>query len=361
MAQKLGTPSSLSEKEPASAEIGDKEEFAEFDETALEASHRALTRFDLRYKLQQAIPLAWRHPPDRKRLDHQILYRLKMLQDRFDVFKKGGALRHSQWLDFLIHESLDFVIDELLKNAMDAYVEAVKTGKIRLALRQQDDQVIIEISDNGRGIQSIETGTGGVGFIRVRPNPTDVFRLVSHREGGAHAGFAWAQLLVFLHGGTLEVLKNYPQGYVTTMRIILPLDQVFIGKEALSLSPRVFELLQWVERAELSEADIAKEVWLKEFDLNEILEGTRKTDEQTIVQIWEAVRKLRGPKLRQEREKLGVSASELDRRLASSIFSTEQLESGVDVPLHVFRIAYHQLQLIRAEQVRKRIRMDYSI
>jgi hypothetical protein len=200
LTQKLGTPSSLSEKEPAEDE-DDKEEVLEFDQTVLKASHAALTRFDLRYKLQKAVPLAWRHPPDRKRVDHQILYRLEMLQNRFEAFKKGGAGRHPQWLEFLIHEPLDFVIDELLKNAMDAYVEAVKTGKVRLVLRQQDDQVIIEISDNGRGIQSIEKGV--VEFIRVRPNPTDAFRLVSHKRGwsprcfrlGATTGvLAWRNL-----------------------------------------------------------------------------------------------------------------------------------------------------------------------
>ncbi|MBI4388181.1 MAG: sensor histidine kinase, partial [Candidatus Omnitrophica bacterium] len=130
-----------------------------------------------------------------------------------------------------INANLRFVINEILKNAFDAYAMANKEGPIWMRILEDSNrnQIIIEISDNGIGIEEVvnEPGT-----IRVYPKARDMEDedIISVREGALQIGLLWSKLAAELHGGSLEVLPNFYDGYETTVRIALPSTEVTFKK-----------------------------------------------------------------------------------------------------------------------------------
>ncbi len=97
----------------------------------------------------------------------------------------------------------------LIKNAMEA-VEEQEKGKITITGRQEGDQIVTEVIDNGRGIPPEMHG-------RIfEPN-------FSTKTSGAGLGLAIAKRAVELSGGDIRFTTEPGKG--TKMRITLPADQ----------------------------------------------------------------------------------------------------------------------------------------
>lgn len=102
------------------------------------------------------------------------------------------------------------VISNLINNSVEAFQN--QTGVIQLNLRNRENQAIIEIRDNGKGIPTeiIEKlGTKGFSFGK------------QNQESGSGIGLYHAKNIVHLHRGEFDIKSQVGQG--TTIRIILPL------------------------------------------------------------------------------------------------------------------------------------------
>jgi signal transduction histidine kinase len=115
---------------------------------------------------------------------------------------EGDALRLQQ------------VVSNVLGNASKF---TAAEGSIRLCLRQSDNCVQLEISDNGEGIHA-----------DILPHIWDLFRQAdsstSRRHGGMGVGLAMVRRLVELHGGTVAVTSPGP-GKGATFTLSLPYHQ----------------------------------------------------------------------------------------------------------------------------------------
>ena len=96
----------------------------------------------------------------------------------------------------------------LIKNALEA-VRDIDEGTITLTARQEEDQVITEVIDNGPGIP-----------VEVQDRIYEPS--FSTKTSGAGLGLAIARQAVELSGGSISFSTELGQG--TTMRIDLPLD-----------------------------------------------------------------------------------------------------------------------------------------
>ena len=96
----------------------------------------------------------------------------------------------------------------LIKNALEA-VRDIDEGTITLTARQEEDQVITEVIDNGPGIP-----------LEVQDRIYEPS--FSTKTSGAGLGLAIARQAVELSGGSISFSTELGQG--TTMRIDLPLD-----------------------------------------------------------------------------------------------------------------------------------------
>ncbi len=107
----------------------------------------------------------------------------------------------------LNNQLFEWVVENLLKNALDA-LESGK-GQIAIAGRREDNSVILEVSDTGKGIE--------------RNQWEDVFRPgYSTKKRGWGLGLSLAKRIVEdYHGGSLTVAESRP-GRGTTFRIELP-------------------------------------------------------------------------------------------------------------------------------------------
>jgi signal transduction histidine kinase len=98
------------------------------------------------------------------------------------------------------------VIENLLKNALDAMEEG--RGLIRVDLHQVNNQPVIDVTDNGKGIALADL--------------EQVFRPgFSTKKRGWGLGLTLSKRIVEeYHGGQL-IIRNSEQGKGTTFRIIL--------------------------------------------------------------------------------------------------------------------------------------------
>jgi len=112
-----------------------------------------------------------------------------------------------------------FMLRELLCNAFDAHVLANRGGVISLRVfASADGEVVIDVSDDGTGIKSVQAGPG---FLEVRSNDVEP-HWTPIIEGEVGVGLLWSKFLVELHGGTMGFLRNaYPQQR-TTVRVAFP-------------------------------------------------------------------------------------------------------------------------------------------
>lgn len=99
---------------------------------------------------------------------------------------------------------LQQVLLNLFFNAMDAMPDG---GEITLALREENHDAILDISDTGTGIPDA-----------IRERVFDSF--LSGRPGGTGLGLAIARRILESHHGSIAVIATGPTG--TTMRITLP-------------------------------------------------------------------------------------------------------------------------------------------
>ena len=126
-------------------------------------------------------------------------------------------------------EPLTFAIEELVRNAFDAYAR-VNTGPksvdgpVRLRISKDNDNVIIEISDNGIGFSRI---VNEYDWLDVESNPAGTEHVLL--QGGRQIGLRWAKVLAQLHGGKLEILSPGTDGFGTTIRIVVPESAIKIN------------------------------------------------------------------------------------------------------------------------------------
>jgi two-component system sensor histidine kinase/response regulator len=105
---------------------------------------------------------------------------------------------------------LRMVLDNLLDNASKYSDEG---SAIKVEIADKDDSVCIAVSDSGVGIKAEDMGKLFQKFSRV-PNR------LSTEVGGSGLGLYWAQQIIDLHGGTIDVTSEEDKG--TTFTISLP-------------------------------------------------------------------------------------------------------------------------------------------
>lgn len=127
--------------------------------------------------------------------------------------------RMSQLRKEVVHSAPVFILQELLRNAFDAHARANRKGPISLcAYATNNDWLVLDVSDNGIGIQSVHQGPESlcVCHKEVLRNWHPVI------EGELGVGLIWSKFLVELHGGALEFLKDVYPGKKTTVRASFP-------------------------------------------------------------------------------------------------------------------------------------------
>lgn len=143
----------------------------------------------------------------------------KLLNECIDEFKET-AKNKKQDLSLIYNSKFDTIeADEKnLRMAIENIISnAVKYthpgGSIEVMASSTKNSLIIEISDNGVGIPSSELNNLFKKFKRIQNDLSDV-------EGGTGLGLYWAQRIINLHGGTIEVKSTLHEG--TTFKLKLP-------------------------------------------------------------------------------------------------------------------------------------------
>ncbi len=103
---------------------------------------------------------------------------------------------------------LEQALINLLKNAVDA-VRDRPDAKVRLAITQDEDQVVISVADNGPGLPTADPDGVFVPFFTTK-------------AGGSGIGLALARQIALSHGGRLDHRPIHPNG--AEFRLILPVD-----------------------------------------------------------------------------------------------------------------------------------------
>ncbi len=96
-------------------------------------------------------------------------------------------------------------------------------GSARVAVREDDAEIVIEVSDSGPGIAPDELERVTEPFYRVEPSR-------NRETGGSGLGLALAKAAVEVHGGRLELANGAQGGLVARLR--LPRDQLPSGLPA---------------------------------------------------------------------------------------------------------------------------------
>jgi two-component system phosphate regulon sensor histidine kinase PhoR len=108
-------------------------------------------------------------------------------------------------------------LQEILYNLLDNAVKySGKDGRIRLEANGRDDQVVLSVSDTGRGIPAADMSRIFERFYRA-----DKAR--SRELGGTGLGLSIVKHIAQMHGGSVEAESSLGSG--TTVRVILPLKQ----------------------------------------------------------------------------------------------------------------------------------------
>ncbi len=105
-------------------------------------------------------------------------------------------------------------LERAVANLVDNAVKYTKeNGTIRLIVRQENGDVIVEVIDNGIGIAEEELPRIFERFYRVE-------RSRSRDMGGTGLGLSIVKHIASAHGGTIEVISAVGSG--TTFRVRLP-------------------------------------------------------------------------------------------------------------------------------------------
>ncbi len=123
------------------------------------------------------------------------------------VFDPKGAATF-----IVLSASLNFVMNELLKNAMDAVISSCKGfGWVRLRITEEPDQIVIAITNTENAIRGLDEFGHPLSERIVTGN--------KFREGGSGIGVVWASVIVEYYGGWL---RYFPDGSQLTVVISLP-------------------------------------------------------------------------------------------------------------------------------------------
>ena len=108
-------------------------------------------------------------------------------------------------------QKIEQVLINLVVNASDAMREDAK-GKITLKTSLQDDnQLLIEVTDNGMGMTS-----------KTVKQIFDPFFTTKRARGGTGLGLAISYRIIEEHGGTITVASQPGEG--TTFKITIPIE-----------------------------------------------------------------------------------------------------------------------------------------
>ena len=132
-------------------------------------------------------------------LDQLIGPELKKRAIRFEVQPPGGGL--ARFDRALVEQA----VINLIKNAADA-VEHAADGAIDVAAIHEADALVIQVSDNGRGIDDELLDEIFVPFFTTK-------------AGGAGIGLALARQVALAHGGGLTASRTQPTGSIFKLRL----------------------------------------------------------------------------------------------------------------------------------------------
>lgn len=151
----------------------------------------------------------------------------------------------------IIDRSPHFILEELIANAFDAYVAEHAEGPIELRISRRGDNFMIEVSDNGVGIAEVSRDSdGGLDFRSYRPKPG---AQMHKRQGGKRIAIDWSNILMHLHGGSLEAWTPGLHGYKTTVRVTVPCNSVRLDiKSNDPLAKGLYSRATWVSRHQSS-------------------------------------------------------------------------------------------------------------
>ncbi len=107
-------------------------------------------------------------------------------------------------------DRLGQVLDNLLTNAIKFTPDG---GRIDLRVRRQDEAIVMEVADTGRGIPAQEQARLFERFARARSADEDAVQ-------GVGLGLAITKAIVDAHGGSIELESEVGVG--TTFRVVLP-------------------------------------------------------------------------------------------------------------------------------------------
>lgn len=141
---------------------------------------------------------------------HRIIDRLEMTKEQNVTFKRD--LPKQAIFVEIDEDKLTQVLYNIISNAMKYSPEG---GKITFSITEQEDQIIVSISDEGMGIPKENMGKIFTRFYRV-----DKAR--SRKLGGTGLGLAIAKEIVNAHGGTIWAASEEGKG--TEISFTLPYD-----------------------------------------------------------------------------------------------------------------------------------------
>lgn len=98
------------------------------------------------------------------------------------------------------------VLNNLVENAVDAVADAERQGTVRLSARHEEEELLIEIADDGVGLSDEQKSRMFLPHF-------------STKRRGSGLGLAIAERIVHEHNGSIEVRDNTPHGTVVAVRL----------------------------------------------------------------------------------------------------------------------------------------------
>ena len=128
----------------------------------------------------------------------------------------------------ILSRGVDFIAWEIYKNACDA-CEVVDTeghparGQVELRIYRRGTDLVLEALDCGPGIVQYHTRNGRF-IVEQGPLPED--SPIKGRWSLHGVGLRWTKFLCEVYGGALEIQSPAVDGYMTSIRAVLPLCAV---------------------------------------------------------------------------------------------------------------------------------------